>query len=50
MSSTRYSCVILTNTEMSRRVFEKSSQPNFMKIRRVGTELFHADRRRDGQA
>jgi len=31
--------------EFSRQFFEKYSIPNFIKIRPVGAELFHADRR-----
>jgi hypothetical protein len=38
---------MLMKLEFSRRIFEKSS--NFMKICPLGTELFHADRRLDGQ-
>jgi len=33
--------------EISRHIFEKLS--NFMKIRPVGAELLHADRRTDGR-
>jgi hypothetical protein len=36
--------------EMSPEGFEKFSKPNFMKIRPVAAELFHAERGRDGQA
>jgi hypothetical protein len=36
--------------EISRHIFEKNTQlSNFMKIRQVGTQLFHADGRKDGQ-
>jgi hypothetical protein len=35
--------------EFSRQIFEKNTQlSNFMKIRPVGVELFHADARTDG--
>jgi hypothetical protein len=33
--------------EFSGQIFEKSSKSNFTKIRPVGAELFHADRRTD---
>ena len=47
MSSTRYSYTILMKSEVSRRVFFQNLQkPNFMKIRQVGAELFHVDRRK----
>ena len=43
--STRYSCPILIKLEFSRQILEKNPQiSNFMKIRPVGTEFFHADR------
>jgi len=32
--------------ELSRQIFDKNTS-NFMKIRPVGAELFHADRRTD---
>jgi len=36
--------------EFSRQIFEKNTQiRNFMKIRPVGAELFHADRQTGGQ-
>jgi hypothetical protein len=35
--------------EFSRQISEKYSTSNFMKIRPVGAELFHADGRTDGQ-
>jgi len=36
--------------EFSRQIFLKNMQmPNFIKIRRVGAELFHADGWTDGQ-
>ena len=41
--STRYSCPNLMKLEFSRQIFENTQKPNFMKIRPVGTELFHAD-------
>jgi hypothetical protein len=31
--------------EYSQQIFEKSSNLNFMKVRQVGAELFHANRR-----
>jgi hypothetical protein len=46
--STRYSCQILMKLEFSRQIFEKNFQIwNFMKIRPVGAELFHADGQTD---
>ena len=47
MKNVRYSCLILMKLEFSGQFFEKYS--NFMKIRSVGVELLHADRRTDGQ-
>ena len=35
--------------EFSRRVFERSLLTNLMKIRPVGAELFHTQRRTDGR-
>jgi hypothetical protein len=44
----RYSCPILMKIESSRKIFEKNIQiPNFVKIRPVGAEVFHADGRTD---
>jgi len=31
--------------EFSQQILEKTQTPNFMKIRPVGAELFHVDRR-----
>jgi len=42
--STRYSCLIVTKLESSSTDFRKNIQmSNFMKIRPMGAELFHAD-------
>jgi hypothetical protein len=50
MESTRYSCPILIKLEFSRQFFENYSISNFMKIRPVGAELFHAtDGRTNGR-
>jgi len=49
MQSTRYSYQISSKLEFSPHIFEKYSKPNFMKIRPVEVELFHADGRSDGQ-
>ena len=49
MWSTRYSCQTLMKLEFSRQIFEKTQISNFMKIRLVGAELFHADWQRDTQ-
>ena len=46
--STRFSSQILMKHEFSRQIFEKCVS-NFMKIRPVGAELFHASIRTDGQ-
>jgi hypothetical protein len=40
---TRYSCHILTKLALSPQISEKRANKNFMKIRPVGAELFHAD-------
>jgi hypothetical protein len=47
--STVYPCQILIKLEFSRQIFEKKKTQisNFMKIRRVGADLFHADGRTD---
>jgi hypothetical protein len=42
-----FSCQILMTVEFSRQVSENSQMQNFIKIRRVGAEFFHADRRVD---
>jgi hypothetical protein len=43
MYSACCSCQILMKPEFSQRTFEKYSMSNLVKIRPVGTELFHAD-------
>ena len=46
--STRYFCRILMKFGFSGQIFEKKSQiSSFTKIRPMGAELFHADRRAD---
>jgi hypothetical protein len=41
----RYSCQILNKLKFFRKIIGKNTQiPNLMKIRSVGTKLFHADR------
>jgi hypothetical protein len=48
MLSSRYSCYILTNLKFSRQIFKKKTETlNFIKIRPVGTDLFHADGQTD---
>ena len=55
--STRYFCPILMKLEFSRHIFGKKRKEegkkeqisNLMKIRPVGAELFHADRRTGGR-
>ena len=39
----------LNETLIFGKIFEKYSDKNFMKICRMGAELFHADRWTDGQ-
>jgi len=47
--STCYSCHILMKSEFSRHIFEKKTLiSNFMKIRPVRAELFHAYERAEG--
>jgi hypothetical protein len=46
MQSTQYCCQILIKLEFSRQIFEKKNNTqisNFMKIRPMVAELFHAD-------
>jgi hypothetical protein len=45
MSSTRYSWQIEIKLEFSRPFSKNLQKPNFMKVRRVGAELFHVDKR-----
>ena len=46
--STRYCCLILMKLEFFFGKFSKNTQiSNFMKIRPVGAELFHADGQTD---
>jgi hypothetical protein len=48
MRSNGYPCRILMKLEFSRQSFEKKAEiSSFMKIRPVGTELFHADGQTD---
>jgi hypothetical protein len=47
--STPYSCQILINLQFSRQILENTLITNFMKIRPVGTEFFHARRQADRQ-
>jgi hypothetical protein len=48
MLSTGYSCRILVKLQFSGQIFERRSISSFIKIRPVGAELLHADRRTDG--
>jgi len=51
MQSTRYICPITMKFNFFfRLIFEKQSISNFMNIRPVEAELFHADRRTDRHA
>ena len=43
----RYSCEILMKLGFSRQIFEKCLISDFINIRPVGAELFHADKRTD---
>ena len=45
--STRYSCRILITLEYPAQIFEKTQILILIKIRPLGAELFHADRRTD---
>jgi hypothetical protein len=48
MQITLYSCPILMKLEHSRPVFEEySNEQNFIKMRPLRTDLFHADRGTD---
>jgi hypothetical protein len=48
MWSARYYCAIVRKRELSKQIFEKKTQiSNFINIRPVSAELFHADRRTD---
>jgi hypothetical protein len=47
MQSFHYSCQILIKLEYSRRFTKNTQISNFIKIRPVGAELFHADGRTD---
>jgi hypothetical protein len=49
MFCTRYSCRILITLKFSRQILGKIQISNFVKIRPVGAELFHADRQKDGR-
>jgi hypothetical protein len=46
MEKYRYSCQILMKLELLHKYLKST---NFMTIRPVGAELFHVDRRTDGQ-
>jgi hypothetical protein len=45
MYRTRYYCQILIKTEFSNAFRKMLKYPNFIKIRSVEVQLFHADRR-----
>jgi hypothetical protein len=45
----RYSCQIVMKLEFSRHISENTQITNFMTVRAVRAELFHAKRRTDGQ-
>ena len=47
MSSTRYSCQILTKFKFCDRFLKNTQISNFIKIRPVGGELFRADGQTD---
>ena len=43
----RYICRVLVEVEFSVQNFEKFSNLNLAKIRHLGADLFHAERRKD---
>ena len=47
MYSTRYSCQFLMKLEFLDRFLKDKQKSNFMEIRPVGVELFHAEQRTD---
>ena len=49
LPSTWYSCPLLINLEFPRQIFVKYTNTNFMTLRSVKTDLFHAERQRDRQ-
>ena len=49
MSSILYSCRIVMKFEFSQQIFENVQISNFMKIRPLGTQLFHTNRWTDGR-
>jgi len=50
MRSARYSCPILIKPVFPRHILEKTININFMKIRPVGAEVFHADGQDEGKS
>ena len=44
MSNNRYCCQIAINLELLSRFSNNTQISNFMKVQRVGAELFHADK------
>ena len=50
MWSTRYFCQILINLEFYQQMCKNNKMSNFMKVRQVGAELFHADSDRHDEA
>ena len=49
MYSSRYSCQIVTKTELSGHISKKPIVSHSMKMRPVGTELFHVGRQKNGR-
>jgi hypothetical protein len=49
MWGTLHTCPILMKLEFSQQLFENTQISNFIEIRPVGAELFHADGGTDGR-
>jgi len=49
LAKSRYSCQILMKLDFSRQISKNTQISNFMNIGAVGAELFHVERRTDGQ-
>jgi len=47
MQSTVYACQIVMKLEFCRKILEKYPNKKFMKIRPVGSHMFHANSRMD---
>jgi hypothetical protein len=49
MQNNRFSSQVLINLEFSRQIIEKFEISNLTKMRIVGAELFHGDKKTDKQ-